>query len=342
MPVTTKKIDKTYTLSSSNVNAYGFRLLTTGLALEKFARNPVGYYMHQRDGGIVVRWDNVRIEGDEVKAEPIINLANPRGQQTADEVEGGFLNGASFGQIVVLDWSDDPAMKLDGQTGITVTSWYPKEASLVDLPGNEDSLAPVLYDANENPINLADLGRTFSATTNKTINMKEIKLPLSADLIRHLNLSDNADAAAILKGINDLAAQAAQVPVLTAENGTLKTTVADLETKVADLEKAQTEKAVDDLLDNAQNQGKLTNEERAILKADYGTEPEKLKKLLDVKLAHPSVTQQIQDEKRNPKSVENLSWDELHRANKLAALKKDNYALYEQKFEEKYGSKPTK
>jgi hypothetical protein len=132
----TKKIDKSYLLSDSSVNCYGFRLLTSGYQLPEFLKNPIGYYMHERDKGILVKWENLEIDGDKIIGKPVINLANPRGQQTVDEIESGFLTAASIGHIVVLETSDDPALMLPGQTGSTVTKWYNRECSLVDIPGN--------------------------------------------------------------------------------------------------------------------------------------------------------------------------------------------------------------
>ena len=67
----------------------------------EFAKNPIGFYMHERDNGVLVRWEDLRIEGDKVLGKPCINLSNTRGQQTIDEIGTGFLNAASFGQFVV-------------------------------------------------------------------------------------------------------------------------------------------------------------------------------------------------------------------------------------------------
>src|SRR5690349_15559056 len=113
----TKKIEKTFQLSDSSVNCYGFRLLTKGYLIDEYTKNPIGYYMHDREKGVVVKWDNLRVDGDRIVAEPVINMSNERGQQCVDEITDGFLNGASVGNIVALDWSDDPKMMLPGQTG---------------------------------------------------------------------------------------------------------------------------------------------------------------------------------------------------------------------------------
>ncbi|MBA3828681.1 MAG: hypothetical protein H0X33_07075 [Taibaiella sp.] len=85
-----KKIDKSYVLSDSTVNEYGFRLLTDGYQLEAFKKNPIGYYMHRREDGVVLKWDDLYIEDDKVMGTPVVNLANGRGEQTCAEAENGF------------------------------------------------------------------------------------------------------------------------------------------------------------------------------------------------------------------------------------------------------------
>src|SRR4051812_37015526 len=152
-----KKTDRQYVLSDSSVNEYGFRLLTSGYQLTTFQKNPIGYYMHRREDGIALKWDDLHIEDDTITGVPVINLSNARGEQTCDEAENGFLNAASMGHIVVVEYSTDPELMLPGQTGPTITKWYNKECSLVDIPGNCNALTK-LYDAQENELNLLDMG----------------------------------------------------------------------------------------------------------------------------------------------------------------------------------------
>jgi hypothetical protein len=334
MADTFKKIDKTFVLSTSGVNSYGFRLLTDGYLADKFQSNPIGFFMHNRDGGVLLKWDNVRVEGDQIVAEPVINLSHPRGQQTVDEINNGFLNAASMGRIVPLEFSDDPNLKLEGQTGITVTKWYNKECSLVDIPGNDESLSK-LYDENDNEINLADF-------TNQHKKMKEIKLQITADLLKHLNLSDNPDGAALLKGISDLADKAVELEKTV---GSLKTEKTGLETQVKDLKAAAVSKEVNDQLEQALTSGKITKELQTQLAADYKENPAGLKTLLGGMSAAASVTQQINNanlKAKDGKELKNLSWDELDKGGYLENLKAKDWETYSAKFKEKFGSEPNK
>ncbi len=169
------KIEKEYVLSDSGINCYGFRLLTSGYQLSEFQRNPIGFYMHQREGGVVVRWEDLTIKGDSIVGKPNINLDNERGQRTYDEVTQGFLNAASVGNIYVLAYSEDPKDMLPGQTGITVTKWYNQECSLVDMPGNPNAMA--LYNSKGSLMNLS------------SINTKHLNIYLQAELGELLKLS---------------------------------------------------------------------------------------------------------------------------------------------------------
>src|ERR1700744_2759375 len=105
-----KKIERSYVLSDSSVNEYGFRLLTSGYQLAAFQKNPIGYYMHRREDGIVLKWEDLQIEDDKIIGIPVINLSNERGIKACDEAENGFLNAASVGHIVVLEYSTEPEM----------------------------------------------------------------------------------------------------------------------------------------------------------------------------------------------------------------------------------------
>ncbi|MFT4073028.1 MAG: hypothetical protein QM654_14025 [Dysgonamonadaceae bacterium] len=143
-----KKIDKEFCITDNSVNCYGYRLLTEGFLLNNF-NPPVGYFMHDRDSGVAVRWSDFRIDGDKVYAKPTINdLAFP---ELATQIENGFYQAASVGHIIALEWSDDPSMKIDGQTGITVTKWFCRECSIVDIPGNYNAISE-LYDKDNNSL----------------------------------------------------------------------------------------------------------------------------------------------------------------------------------------------
>jgi len=330
-----KKIDKTFTLSDSSVNVYGYRLLTSGYLADKFQRNPIGYYMHKREDGVLLKWENLRTEGDRILAEPVVNLSHPRGEQTVNEIESGFLNAASMGRIIPLELSDDPSMQLEGQVLPTVTKWYNKECSLVDIPGNDSALA-CLYDEQGEELHLTDLSDNKLLIKQANKHMLELKLQVTADLIKKLNLTDTADAAAVLKGIHDLADKAAKYDTGLADKAKLE---ADLET----MRQASVAKEVKDLLDAGLKAGKLTNELVTELAESHKENPTGLKSLIDKLPHYKSVTEQLSTSgatNKEGKALADLSWEELDKGGYLPALKSQHPEVYIQKFEGRYGRKP--
>lgn len=251
-----KKIDKEFLLTDESVNSYGFRLLTSGYLIDEYKKNPIGYGMHRRDDGVLVRWEDIRLDGDKVWGKPVINLSHVNGQRTVDEIENGFLNAASVGHIVVIEVSEEADLKLDGQTGPTVTKWFNRECSLVDVPGNFNALVK-LYDIDDNEINLADFSNTHK--------MKQIFF--TAAQLQSMNLSANADEAAVAAAFNDLVAKAAKAD--------------GLQTQLNDLHAQVSKDKVEGLIAAAQAARKITEPLAAKLRVDYAKNPEGLKNLLD-------------------------------------------------------------
>jgi hypothetical protein len=320
-----KKINKEFKLSDSTVNSYGFRLLTAGYLLSEFAKNPIGYYMHQRDNGVLVKWDNLRVQGDDVFGTPCINLSHPRGQQTVDEIENGFLNAASFGHFNVLETSDE---KVAGQTGVTVTKWYNRECSLVDVPGNFNSLTK-LYDKDNNEINLAD----FTNTNLK--NMKQVIL--TAAQLSLLNLKAESTQVEVDTIINDLIAKANKVDGLTNDLAAANTAKATAEKALKDLKAATTEKEVKDLIAKGIADKKLTAALGATFEKDYAGNATGLKAVIEAMPVYVSLTAQLSGDD-NFKKLAAKSWDELDKTGELAELKAKDFELYKQKFKEAFNS----
>ena len=170
-------------MTDNSVNVYGYRLLTEGLDLAQYKKNPIGFFMHDRDGGVLVKWGGFRIDGDKLYGKPVINLSHPKGEDIAAQVENGFINAASVGKIICLAAPGSAELKLEGQTGPTVTKWFPREISFVDIPGNHNALAN-LYDINDVELNLADFVEPKPKDMSKSL--------LTAVMLTALNLSDKS------------------------------------------------------------------------------------------------------------------------------------------------------
>jgi hypothetical protein len=323
-----KKIERQYVLSDSTVNEYGFRLLTSGYQIESFRKNPIGYYMHRRDDGIALKWEDLRIEDDKVVGTPVINLSNGRGVQTCDEAENGFLNAASVGHIVVLDYSTDPELMLPGQTGPTITRWYNKECSLVDIPGNGNALTK-LYDINENEINLVDLSAPL---------LKPLQPNLVKELRSALQLENDTNETAMVNEVRQLIAKAGSMEQ---ENKVLRNDKQALQQQLDDLVSARNKFKITALLDRALEDKKVTVALRDKLANDYAANPEGLKSLLSAMPAYRSITELLKN-KQQDNSEAQWQWDDYEKndptGKKLKELRANDPARYKELFDLKFAA----
>ncbi|KAK6033562.1 tape measure domain protein [Ostertagia ostertagi] len=320
-----KKIDKEFLLTDSSLNSYSYRLLSSGYLMSEFKKNPIGYYMHGKEGsefpremGVLVKWDDLRADGDKVFGKPCINLSHPRGQRTVDEIESGFLNGASVGHIVAIEVSSELTDYLEGQTGPTVKKWYNRECSLVDIPGNYNALKD-LFDEQDNPINLADF-------TPQKLKMKQIFFtPAQLTL---MNLKADADEATVTTAFANLVAKAGKADQLQTELTTAtnekNTAVKDL----ADFKTAAAQTEVKDLCAAACNVDKKITKEVALqLEKDYSGNPAGLKSLLAAIPAPAGVVKSITGAGGAAKDLAAMTYDELDKA---ATVVKKNLNVFPQ------------
>jgi len=305
--------------------------------MSEFEKNPIGYYMHQREKGVLVKWIDLRLDGDCVYGKPCINLSHERGQQTVEEIENGFLNAASCGHFIVLGVSDNPTDYLADQKGPTVNKWFNRECSLVDVPGNFEALTN-LFDANDNPIKLADL---LSTQQQNFLKMKQVFL--TAEQLGKLNLkADTADVAAVEVAFNNLVAEAAKVPQLVQDLGAANTKAKTAEDALTALQTSTVTKEVDDLLSAALNTDKkITKEVSDSLKVAFASKPVELKALLGAMPAIVNVNQNLNTGGSGLADLASKTWSELDKAGKLDALKAADINLFKQKYKEQFGTEYT-
>lgn len=311
-----KKIDKEFCLTDESVNVYGYRLLTSGLQLKRF--NPaIGYLMHNREQGVAVRWEDFRIDADRLYAKPVVNTT--RFPDLVAEIEAGFYSAASVGKIVALEMDFDEKLMLDGQTGPTVTKWFPRESSIVDIPGNYSALAQ-LYDESDNILHDLNDRETFKNIKDVT-KMNEINF--TAEHLVLLDLADNATGNQITTRLKDLVDKAKKADKAESD-------LADLQAKVAKSEIA-------DIIQKGKEAKKLTNELADKLTRDYEKNPEGLKDLVDSMPAQQLITENLGDNNipsNLPEKYKGKTFNDLYVSGDLADLKA-NYPDYYQHLKEK-------
>ncbi|MGM9818860.1 MAG: HK97 family phage prohead protease [Paludibacteraceae bacterium] len=134
---------KEVVISTSGLNCYGSRVLTSGIDLTQYQKNPVLLWMHRRSFNgkdmPIGRMENLRIDGDRLIGTPVFDENDEFAKQIAGKWENGFLRMASAG-IEIVETSDAPEYLLQGQTRATITRCKLEEVSIVDIGGNDDAL----------------------------------------------------------------------------------------------------------------------------------------------------------------------------------------------------------
>jgi HK97 family phage prohead protease len=128
-----------FILSDESVNKYGFRVLTSGIQLDAFMNNPVMFYNHDRENLPIGKWTNIKVEGTKLTADPEFDTNDEFAMKIKDKVDKGIINCASIG-FDILETSFEQALLVDNQIRPTVTKCCLFETSIVDIPGNSNSI----------------------------------------------------------------------------------------------------------------------------------------------------------------------------------------------------------
>ena len=310
--------EKRFICSDESVNTYGFRVLTEGIDITQFLRNPVMLYDHgdnKEFGNMPIgKWLNIEKKDNQILATPDFDQSDPKAKKINDKVDGGYINMASVGLAPPYEWSDDPALKLLGQTAPTLVKSRLKEISPTPFGGNLNALK--LYDDNGQEINLND---------NSTFKIQQPMLDIKKNVAAALNLSDSATEAEIIKTAISLSEKnkelATQNEALEKENTTLKTAAAN----------AEKETLLKDAVDKKQITAK---QKEAYLKLSM----EDIKAVLaDSKPAvNLSAVPGSEADENDP--LLKLSYSELDKIGKLSELKEKNPEAFKSKFKAAFGT----
>ena len=130
MATTTKT--NTFVLSDHSVHSYGCIVQTAGIDTAQFERKTDMLYIHDRDNGVVGRWENLRTEGNKLLADAVFDESTDLGAKIKKQVDNGFLRCVSIGIDNVTQ------EELNGVQ--TVTKCRLIEVSIVDIPSNSNAV----------------------------------------------------------------------------------------------------------------------------------------------------------------------------------------------------------
>lgn len=332
----------TFVVHDESVNTYGFRMLTAGANLAEFEKNPVVLYNHNDWDAPIGRGENIRVEGAQILVDIVFDEADEKAKQIAGKVERGFLRMASIGAWPPEEVSDDPMLKLPGQTDFTVTRWTVREISICPIGSNHNALA--MYDRTTNKrIDLSDkqnIIRLTDKNNNSTNHKKESNMSY---LTQMLKLSDSASEQAIQESVQGLIALRDN---LQAENAGLKTQNQALQGKVTAFETAQKEanrqKAIA-LVDTAVKDGRIDAKAKDSWLEDFAENYDKAEIRLSSIAPRQNISAQINMGNggipQGNVELRDMTFAEIREKDMIGELKKDP-ELYKQKFTEQYGHLP--
>lgn len=125
-------------ITNDSLNSYGTRVLTAGMNVEQYQRNPVLLYIHER-GNVIGYVKDLKVEDGEVTGELMFDEASELSVRCKKQYEFGSLKMVSAG-LDILETSEDPELLVQGQTRPTVTKSKLFEVSLVDVGSNDDAI----------------------------------------------------------------------------------------------------------------------------------------------------------------------------------------------------------
>lgn len=303
-------------ISNESVNCYGFRVLTAGVNVEQYKRNPVLLYMHER-GNVVGYVNDLKVENDEITGELMFDCASEQSERCQKQFEFGSLRMVSAG-LEIIETSEDPAMLVPGQTRPTITKSRLFEVSVADVGANDDA---IVLEKDGKRIMLSKDGTCGLPliTHSKNQNKKDMEQKVIA---LQLGLPETATE-------NEINAKLAQLKALQQENETLKAEKQTLaEARIAQLvDTAVAEKRLD-----AQHKEQFVK-----LGGQIGAE--ELEKTLQAMKPQVKLSAMLGHQGSAPESGSEKTYTKLSEvpAEELVKLRADNVEEYKRLYEAEYG-----
>lgn len=335
------KLDIDFVLLDETTVRFGFRALMDGAELEDFKANPVMLLQHNRPSEWkgkdeimlpIGRWWDIRVEDRKLLAKPDFDDDDDMAMKVQKKVEKKYLNGASV-WIDPIASSDEDHLKAPGQYLPTVTRWGILEASIVDIPNCRNALA--LRNSDGARIEL-------SAHTNKT-DIKTILQNISIDkketmdkklLAVKLGLAEDATDVQISEKLQAVLTAGSNITQLTTENQALKD-------QIVQLKDAAVAAQINNLVDGAVNEGKLTAEDAPTYKklaaADFETTQAAISKMKPYESVESKLSTAKETDKAELDALTKLSGIDLYKTGQLEKLRKLSEPHFKTKYKEAFG-----
>ena len=182
-------MNKTFVVSDESTNSYGFNVLTDGIDLSRFEKNPIMFYQHDSQK-VIGKWENVRKEGNQLLADAVFDTESELGKEVSRKVEQGFLKATSLGiSFQRTDLSSDNKL----------SKCLLHEISIVSIGSNHNALK--LYNDDSEFISLAfgsileqnELGKILNLSEPTQANILEATKLLLAEKTELLNFQNSVN-----------------------------------------------------------------------------------------------------------------------------------------------------
>lgn len=185
--------------STEDVNRYGYRVLTAGIDISAYLKNPVLMLNHDTWNLPIGKVEKLRKENGRLIGSVVFDEDDEKALNVKRKFEKGMLNAASI-QIAKTEMSTDKSILLKGQTRATVTKSELMELSIATIPGNSQAVR----------LNL-DEGESLESILPK-LNFSKPTLDMDyKNIAAKLNLGEDASEVQILNAIEGLQTDSAKL-----------------------------------------------------------------------------------------------------------------------------------
>lgn len=304
-------------ITNSSVNSYGTRVLTAGLDISQYERNPVLLYMHER-GTVIGYIKDLRLEGDELTGEPVFDEASELSQRCKKQWDFGSLRMVSIG-IDIIETSESPEHILQGQSRPTITKSKLDEVSVVDIGANDDAI-----------VLKKDGRRLISDNINEVLTL----MKPNNNQQKETKMSNKNEETAPKEGVT---VESPEVAQLKKENAELKAQVESLTQEKETMTLASITKVVDDAI--ADRRLEASKKEQFV---DLGKKVgvEELGNILSLMQVKPKASAVLRGGR--VASPENGEWKTLRDvpADKIAELRANDREEYARLYKATYDMEP--
>lgn len=166
-------MNKTFVVSDESTNSYGLNILTNGIDLSRFEKNPIMFYQHDSQK-VIGKWENVRKEGNQLLADAVFDTESELGKDVSRKVKQGFLKATSLGISF---------QRADLSTDNKLSKCVLHEISIVSIGSNHNALK--LYNDDSEFISLAFGSILEQNELGKILNLSE---PTQANILEATKL----------------------------------------------------------------------------------------------------------------------------------------------------------